>query len=87
MQTQRRCGIEGVPSDVGAAIVGQPFDRVWNFGTGKTPFNAVNHQIANHLPGDPGCGRGPGHDLAIASINCEQNADNLLVTARQFEMI
>lgn len=48
-QAQRRCGSRRFPSDVGATVVGQPFDRMRRLGVAEALLDGLYHQIAHHL--------------------------------------
>ena len=60
----------------------------WHLQRGSgTAVDANNHQIAHHFAGDAG-GRGrPGHDFPVASVDGEQDTEELTIAASELEMI
>ena len=60
---------------------------MWRLAGPEPPLDANNHQIAHHFAGDAG-GRGrPGDDFPIASIDGEQDPEELAIAASELEMI
>jgi hypothetical protein len=56
-------------------------DGVRGLGGAEAPLDASNHQVADHLTGDASRGGRPSHDLAIAGVDSEQHAYDILVAA------
>src|SRR5215469_9296226 len=60
---------------------------MWRLAGPEPTLDANNHQIAHHFAGDAG-GRGrPGDDFPIASVDGEQDPEELAIAASQLEMI
>src|SRR5450432_1045432 len=47
---------------IAAAVVREPLNRMWHRGGPKAPFDALEHQIADHLTGDTAGAGMPSHD-------------------------
>lgn len=87
-QAQRHCGCRRLPRDIGAAVVGQPFDRMRCPCATESVLDGLDHQITHHLARNAAMGDGrPGDDLAVAGIDDEENADDIAVAAFEFEMV
>src|SRR5215471_4408604 len=60
---------------------------MWRLAGPEPTLDANNHQIAHHFAGDAG-GRGrPGDDFPIASVDGEQDTEELAIAASELEMI
>ena len=60
---------------------------MWRLAGPEPTLDANNHQIAHHFAGDAG-GRGrPGDDFPIASVDGEQDPEELAIAASELEMI
>ncbi len=78
----------GLPGDIGAAVVREPFEPVWNLEGPEAALDSGDHQVAHHLAGDAGIGDGrPGNDLPIAGVDDEDDAHHLAIAGMDFEMI
>ena len=88
LQAQRSGRCRRFPSDVGTAIIREPFDRMRGFRVSEAPLDGFHHQITHHFAGDAGMGdRRMGDDFPIAGIDDEEHAHDIAVAAREFEMI
>lgn len=82
------CGYGGFLGDVGAAIVGQPFDGMRRLGSAKAPFHGFDHQVAHHFARYASMSDGrPSDDLTVAGVDDEQNPDDVTVAAFKFKMV
>src|SRR6202044_4059132 len=50
---------------IAAAVVREPLDRMRQSSIAKSSFDALDHQISDHLPGNTAGAGAPGHDLPI----------------------
>ncbi len=74
-------------STIAAAVIRESFDRMRHNTIGKSPLNALEHQISDHLAGDAAGHRNPRHHLSITGIEGEGDADALAVPAGDFEAV
>jgi len=60
---------------------------MWRLAGPEPTLNASNHQIAHHFTGDAGGRSRPGDDFPIASVDGEQDTEELAIAASELEMI
>jgi hypothetical protein len=85
---QRDGEVGGLASGVGGTVVGEPLHGLRGTQGIRTPFDAVEHHVADHLPADAAArGANAGHDLAIVGVDGEGDADDLAVPAGDLEAI
>ena len=78
---------DGVVSPVTAAVFRELLHRMRRLLIVKTPLDALEHQITDHLAGDAVGGRHPGHHLTIAGIECKGDTNALSVPAGDLEAV
>lgn len=77
-----------MPGDVGTAIVGEPFQSIWDLGATEATLDCRDHQDAHNLTGDAGIGDSrPGDDLPVAGINDKDDTNHLAIAGMDFQMI
>src|SRR5450631_709071 len=64
--------LDGLVSSIAAAVIRQPLHGMPRSARSEAPFNALEHEIADHLPADTACARAPGHDFPVAGIQREK---------------
>lgn len=80
--------LRGLPGDIGAAIVREPFQSVWDFQGLEAAFDRRDHEVTHHFAGDAGIGHsGPCDDLAVAGIDDKHDADDLTIAGVDLQMI
>lgn len=80
--------LRGLPGEIGAAIVGEPFQSVRDLEGLRAAFHRRDHEVTHHFAGDAGIGHGrSGDDLPVAGIDDEQNADHLAIAGMDLQMI
>lgn len=72
---------------VTVAVIREPFDGMRGFLLAEASLNALEHQIADHLPGDSTGGRCPGHHLAITGVERKSDTNVLAVPAGDLEAV
>jgi hypothetical protein len=72
---------------VTAVVVRESFDGVRCLLVAKTQLYALEHQIADHLARDTAGRGGPGHDLAIAGVECKRDTNALTVPAGDLDAV
>ena len=86
-EVDRLCEGVGLVGAVTAGVIRDPLDRVRSFLLAKESICALEHQIADHLPGDSTGGSNSGHHLAITGVVCEGDTIALTVPAGDLEAV
>ena len=75
-------------TNVGAAVVLQPFDGLLHLGRAEAALDGGDHEVAHHLAGDAGLRHGgPGNDLAVEGIEDEEDAHDFAVPGMDLQMV
>jgi hypothetical protein len=86
-ESQARGKVDGLVGTVGAAVVGEPLDRMRGGSAAEAPLHRFEQQIADHLAADAGGTRAPGHELPIAGVEREGHPQYLSVPAGDLEAV
>ncbi len=78
----RRCEVTGVLGRVGAAVIGEPLERMGRAQGGEPCLDSFQHHVTDHAAADAGARDCmPGDDLAVMGIDDEGETNDLAVPA------
>ena len=77
LQVERDPDVDRLGGDVGGAVIGEPLNGMRCAGGRKSSFDALDHEVADHLAGDAHGGR----DQPMTSRSWQSKAKATLITS------